>query len=126
VEDVMSDETLVQLAQDLEWLGCEAGFYSKKTSEAGVEVFLERQREVLATVDKIERELKGAVRFNITSLVGVEYSMEWAFDSITNLLGVLHTVKQAALEGAAELPSKVRQFSRMVNNYLEASLPMTA
>ena len=43
----MSDERLVRLAQELEWLGCEAGFYSKQTSELGVEAFLEKQREIV-------------------------------------------------------------------------------
>jgi hypothetical protein len=122
----MSDVRLVKLAKDLEWLACEAGFYSKKTGEAAEEVLLERQREVLATAEKIERELKGAVRFNLTSLVGVEYPMEWAFDSITNLLTALHTIKQATLNGTHELPSRVRQFSRMIDTYVGASLALTA
>ena len=122
----MSDERLVRLAQELEWLGCEAGFYSKQTSELGVEAFLEKQREIVATAEKIERELKAAVRFNLTSLVGVEYPMEWAFDSITNLLAALQSVKQCALQTADELPPTVRQFTRMINNYVRASLPLSA
>jgi hypothetical protein len=124
--DTMSEENLVKLAHDLEWLGCEAGFYSQKTSEAARESFLERQRAVLATADKLERELKGAVRFNLTPLVGIDYPIEWTFDSITSLLATLEMVKQSAVQAAHELPSKVRQFRRMINDYVTAPLPLSA
>jgi hypothetical protein len=122
----MSDERLVRLAQELEWLGCEAGFYSKQISDTGAEAFREKQREIVATVEKMERELKSAVRFNLTSLVGIDYPIEWAFDSITNLLAALQSIKQCSAQTADELPSAVRRFSRMINDYVHASLPLSA
>jgi hypothetical protein len=122
----MGDAALIKLAQDLEWLGSEANFYSKKSSEAASDIFLQRQHQVLATADKIERELKGAVRFNITTLVGFDYPMELALDSITALLTALEGVKHSAVHSVTELPSMARKFSRMVDNYVSASLPMTA
>jgi hypothetical protein len=122
----MSDQRLVRLAQELEWLGCEAGFYGKQTSETGIEAFREKQHEIAATVEKIERELKLAVRFNLTSLVGIDYPIEWAFESITNLLTALQSVKNCSVQSADELPSTVRKFSRMVNDYVRAALPLSA
>jgi hypothetical protein len=122
----MTDETLVKLAQDLLWLGCEASFYSKRTTDAGAAKFMERQRQLMVTAEKIERELKSAVRFNLSSLVGVDYPMEWAFDSISDLLSALQNIKQSAVDGTRDLPSRVRQFSHMVENYVEGSLPLSA
>lgn len=122
----MSDERLVKLAQDLEWLGCEASFYSQKSNGMAAEMFLEKQRALMSTADKIERELKGAVRFNLKSLVGVEYPLDWTLDSITNLLAALEAIKQSAVHSADDLPPRVRQFSRMVDTYVQAALPLTA
>lgn len=121
----MADHKLLQLAQDLEWLGCELEYVGHKHAlegfpEAGRawELFLEKQRGVLTTADKIERELKGAVRFNPTSLVGVEYPLEATLDSITELLTTVEDIKQAAIVAVHELPPKVRNFTRMVDSYL--------
>lgn len=121
----MADHKLLQLAQDLEWLGCELEYVGHKHAlegfpEAGPawERFLEKQRGVLTTADKIERELKGAVRFNPTSLVGVEYPLEATLDSITELLTTVEDIKQAAVVAVHELPPKVRNFTRMVDSYL--------
>ncbi len=123
----MADYRLFQLAQDLEWLGCELEFYGHKHAmegfpEAGTtwDTFLEKQRGVLATTDKIERELKSCVRFNPTSLVGVEYPLAATLDSISDLFGAVEDIRQSAVMAVQELPPKVRNFSRMVDNYLGA------
>jgi hypothetical protein len=83
-------------------------------------LFREKQRGVLATADKIERELKSFVRFNPTRLVGVEYPITETLDSITELLGTTETIKQAAGFAVHELPPLVRSFTRMVEGYLQA------
>jgi uncharacterized protein (UPF0128 family) len=122
----MKDERLLQLAQQLEWLGCEASFYAQKRDGMSAEAFPEKQRELLATADKIERELKGAVRFNLTSLVGVEYPLEWTLDSITDMLAGVEDIRQTALGAVDELPPKVRQFTHLVEAYVSAALPIAA
>jgi hypothetical protein len=122
----MKDTRLLQLAQELEWLGCEAGFYAMKANSPSAETFLEKQRALLATADKIERELKGTVRFNLTSLVGVEFPLEWTLDSITDLLAGVEDIRQSALGAADELPPKVRQFTHLVETYLGARVPAAA
>jgi hypothetical protein len=122
----MKDERLLQLAQQLEWLGCEASFYARKSSGVAAETFLEKQGELLATADKIERELKGAVRFNLTSLVGVEFPLEWTLNSITDLLADMEDIRQSALGAAQELPPKVRHFTCLVETYVNNRVPMAA
>jgi len=124
----MKDRRLLQLAQELEWLGCKVGHYGAETSGPAADILHERQRELLATADKVERELKDAIRFNLSTLVGVEYySLEQAFDSIARLLVAVEDIKQsAAALPAPELPPKVRQFSRLVEDYVSEALPTAA
>ena len=61
---------------------------------------------------------KSAIRFNPTPLVGVDYPLEATLDSITELLGTVEDIKQAAVLAVHELPAKVRNFTRMVETYL--------
>jgi hypothetical protein len=122
----MVEPTLLKLAQDLEWLGCELEYLGHKHAMAGFpgsgpvwDLFCEKQRGVLATADKIERELKNFVRFNPTRLVGVEYPITEMLDSIAELLGTAETVKQTAAFAVHELPPLVRSFTKMVEGYLQ-------
>jgi len=123
----MPEPKLLQLAQDLEWLGCELEYVGHRHALEGFpesgrtwDLFREKQRGVLATVDKVERELKNFVRFNPTRLVGVEYPIAKSLDSITSLLGGAETIKQAAVFSVNELPPLVRGFTTMVEGYLQA------
>ena len=116
---------LFQLAQDLEWLGVELEFYAQRHAGAGSPEsgpawvdFLAKQRGVLLTIDKIERELKGAIRFNPTSLVGVEFPLEIAFESISTLLEAAEDIRHSTITAAGELARKVRNFTKMVETYL--------
>ena len=124
----MGEPRLLELARNLEWLGCELESVGHKHALEGFpesgptwDLFREKQRGVLATTDKVERELKNLVRFNPTRLVGMEYPISEALDSITNLLGTVETIKHAASFGVNELPPLVRGFTKMVASYLEAA-----
>jgi len=117
----MVEPALLKLAQDLEWLGCELEYLGHKHAmegfpESGLtwELFSEKQRGVLATADKVERELKNVVRFNPTRLVGVECPITETLDSITALLGTVERIKQAAAYAVHDLPPLVRSFTQMV------------
>ena len=123
--DAVTVHKLFQFAQDLEWLGVELEFYGQRHVNAGSPEsgpawmeFLAKQRGVLLTVDKIERELKGAIRFNPTSLVGVEFPLEIAFESISTLLEAAEDIRYTTLTAVGELPRKVRNFTKMVETYL--------
>jgi hypothetical protein len=121
----MAEPALLKLAQDLEWLGCELEYFGHKHALEGFpgcgpawDSFCEKQRGVLTTTDKIERELKNFVRFNPTRLVGVEYPISETLDSITDLLGTVETIKQAAALAVHDLPLLVRNFTKRVERYL--------
>ncbi len=121
----MAEHELLQLARDLEWLGCELEFCGHKHAMEGFPgagptwvTFLEQQKGVLRTADKIERELKYAVRFNPEELVGVDYPLEQTLDSITTLLAAVEDIKKAAAFAVQGLPFKVRTFTKMVETYL--------
>ncbi len=129
----MGGPVLLQLAHDLEWLGCELEYYGHKHAlegfpEAGPtwDAFREKQRGVVATADKIQRELKNSVRFNPASLVGVEYPIAETLDTLTVVLGAVEEIKQAAIFAVHELPPRVRNFTKMVETYLLAVSSMSA
>ena len=122
----MAEPRLLKLAQDLEWLGCELEYVGHKHAMEGFpesgptwDLFCEKQRGVLATTDKVQRELKNLVRFNPTRLVGVEYPITETLNSITDLLGTVETIKQAAAFAVYQLPPLVRSFTKMVEGYLQ-------
>lgn len=121
----MTEPPILKLAQDLEWLGCELEHLGHKHAlegfpESGAtwDLFCEKQRGLLATTAKIERELKNLVRFNPTRLVGVDYPISRSLDSITNLLRAVETIRQAAGFSVQKLPPLVRNFTKMVEGYL--------
>jgi hypothetical protein len=122
----MATPKLMQFAHDLEWLGAELEYYGQRHALAGfpesgptwVE-FLTKQRGVLLTVDKVERELKNLIRYNPTALVGVEFPLATAFESLSTLLAAAEDIRSTALNAVPELPQKVRHFARMVETYLE-------
>src|SRR5260370_454969 len=116
----MASEALLHLAQDLEWLGCDLEHYGHQHALEGFpcsgatwDAFLEKQRGVMTTAEKIDRELKGAVRYNPTALVGVEYPLRATLDSIAELLAAVEDIKQAAIDSVQELPPKVWDFRRL-------------
>jgi len=124
---------LLQLAQEIEWLGCELEWQGKKHALEGFpqsgpnwEAFLQQQRGLVITAAKIERELKGAVSYNPTALVGVEYPLEAALDAVGVLLQALEEIKHCAVFAVHELPAKVRGFTRMVEAYLTAVGALTS
>jgi len=121
----MAEHELLQLARDLEWLGCELEFQGHRHAVEGFpkagptwEGFLQKQEGVLRTADKIERELKNEVRFNPAALVGVGYQVDEALDSVTVLLAAVEDIKQIALFAVQDLPPRVRGFTRMIESHL--------
>jgi len=118
---------LLQLAQDLEWLGCELEHYGHQHAVLGFpesgplwDTFCEKQRGVLVTADKIERELKNAVRYDPSRLVGVEYRLDETLDSIAALLGTVEEIKHCSVFAVQVIPSRVRAFTKMIEEYLGA------
>lgn len=124
----MAEPALLHLAYDLEWLGCELEYYGHKHAmeafpESGPtwDIFREKQRGVIATVDKTERALKDSVKFNPSRLVGVDFPIEDTLDSLAELLAAVEEIRQAAVFAVHELPTRVRNFCKSVEAYLAAA-----
>ncbi|MGE5326457.1 MAG: hypothetical protein ACM3NO_05420 [Deltaproteobacteria bacterium] len=122
----VAEPRILQLAYELEWLGCELEYYGQKHALQGFPnqgemyaVFLDKQRGVLSTAEKIQRELKDAIRFNPQSLVGVEFPLQESIESVGELMAAVEDIKLTAINAVQHLPNKVRAFTRMVNGYLE-------
>jgi hypothetical protein len=118
---------ILQLAHEIEWLGCELEWQGKKHAQEGFpqcgpawEAFLQKQRGLLVTAAKIERELKGAVSYNPAALVGVEYPLEAALDAVGVQLHALEEIKHSAVYAVHELPARVRGFTRLVESHVAA------
>lgn len=123
----MPEPPLLQLAQDLEWLGCELEHYGHRHAMEGFpgsgpswDTFCEKQRGVQVTADKIERELKNAVRYNPSGLMGVDFPLDETLDSIGALLGAVEEIKHCSVFDVQVVPSKVRTYTKMIEGYLGA------
>ncbi len=124
----MPEPPLLQLAQDLEWLGCELEHYGHEHAMRGYpqsgptwDTFCTKQRGVLATADKIERELKNVVRYNPSWLVGVEFPLDETLDSIAALLGMVEEIKRCSVFAVQDVPTRVRAFTRMIEQCFHAA-----
>jgi hypothetical protein len=124
-------DPIIKLAQDLEWLGCELEYYGHKHALEGFPgsgptwaTFVEKQKGVLETAEKVERQLKGAVRYNPTALVGVNYPLKDTLDSVADLMTAVEEIKESAVYSVPELPARVREFSRIIRE--EFSEPESA
>ena len=123
----MPEPPLLQLAQDLEWLGCELEHYGHLHAMSGFpqcgqiwDTFREKQRGVLVTAGKIERELINGIRYNPSELVGVQYPLAETLDSIAALLGAVEEIKHCSVFAVQGIPPRVREFTGMIEEYLQA------
>jgi hypothetical protein len=120
---------LLQLAQELDWQAmdlrhtCEAPASRSLPGSEAVEI---RQRNVLATVDKIQRELLASVRFDPLRLVGVGGAISDTLDSLAELLLALDKIRHAATGGVDRLPSTVRSFQGLLQGFCNDGAPMAA
>jgi hypothetical protein len=121
----MPEPLTLKLARDLEWLGCELEYQGMKHANEGFpeagptwEDFIRMRQGVLATIEKLERELKGTIKYNPATLVGVSYPLRDALDSLGILIEALEEIRAATVEAVHELPSKVRAFPQLVAIYL--------
>ncbi|MGA2630918.1 MAG: hypothetical protein ABSG54_11985 [Terriglobia bacterium] len=124
---IVTSPNLLRLAQDLEWLGCELEYQGMKHAQEGFpgagpawEAFVRMREGVIATIDKIERELKASMTYNPKAFVGVDFPLDAAMDAIGVQLAALQEIRSCADYSVHELPGKVRGFTRMVESYLTA------
>lgn len=119
---------LLQLAQELDWQAMDLrrtgeGLISGPGADQAVET---RQRSVLATADKIQRELLSTVRFDPLRLVGVGGPIDETLDSLAELLVALDKIRQDAADGTSTLPSTVRSFQGLLKGFCNDGVPVAA
>jgi hypothetical protein len=124
----VAEPTLLQLAQELEWLGCELEYHGQQHAMLGYpesgptwETFCKKRIGVQATADKIEHELKNGVRYKASGLKGAEFPPDESSDSVAALLGALEEIKHSSVVAVEVIPSKVRAFTGMIEEYLRAT-----
>ncbi len=124
----MPEPLLLKLARDLEWLGCELEYQGMKHAHEGFpqvghawEEFVRMREGVLATIEKLERELKGSIKYNPARLVGVAYPLNEALDSLAVLIEAVEDIRASTTNAVHELPAKVRAFTQLVTVYLGAT-----
>ncbi|HEV2426474.1 MAG TPA: hypothetical protein VGZ29_16735 [Terriglobia bacterium] len=118
---------LLQLAQELDWQVMDlkhAGEHPGKDAKG--ELVETRQKSVLATADKIQRELLASVRFDPLRLVGVGGSISDTLDSLGELLLALDKIRLEATGRVDSLPSTVRSFQGLLKGYCNDGAPMAA
>jgi hypothetical protein len=121
----MAEPLILKLARDLEWLGCELEYQGKKHAHEGFpeagqtwEEFVRMRHGVLATIEKLERELKGSIKYNPARLVGVAYPLSDALDSLAMLIEAVEDIRASTVGAVHELPAKVRAFTQLTLVFL--------
>src|SRR5215472_9471611 len=135
---------LLQLGQELEWQVLQL---ARAGSEARPEIagedrfepaiddpfanalcqtLPEQQRAVIATADKIQRELLSTVRFDPLRLVGVGGPIADILDSVADLIVAIDEIRRDATSNISGLPSTVRSFRGLLRGYCEEGQPVAA
>src|SRR5215472_5138804 len=131
---------LLQLGQELDWqvlqlrrAGSEApaeapveGTFGPTIDDPLAETLLERQQAVIATADKIQRELLSTVRFDPLRLVGVGGPIADILDSVADLIVAIDEIRRDATSNISGLPSTVRSFRGLLRGYCEEGQPVAA
>ena len=119
---------LLQLGQELDWQALELRRSDLEIEgPAGdQEAIQDNQRRVIATADKIQRELLASVRFDPMRLVGVGGPIGATLDSVSELLVAIDAVRQNALTRANELPSSVRSLQGLLQGFCNDGAPVAA
>jgi hypothetical protein len=81
---------------------------------------------VRVAADKIEHELKNAVRYNPSGLMDAEFPLDETLDLIAALLAAVEEIKHCSVFAVEVIPSRVRAFTRMIMGYLQATGKMPA
>jgi hypothetical protein len=122
----MATGRLIQLAQDLERLVHEEQYIRRRHLSSSLAEFMEKQREVGSTVSKLERELSGEVRFNPSPLIGIEYPIDEALETLSVLLTQLEDIRSCAGQSGPQLSEKVGDFKRKLTAFVDGPLPQVA
>ncbi|HEY6293667.1 MAG TPA: hypothetical protein VI455_19105 [Terriglobia bacterium] len=118
---------LLELAQELEWQVLQLRRVRGGEMAAGEleKLALERQRTLIATADKIQRELLDTVRFDPLRLVGVGGPIDATLDAVGDLVVALDEIRQNA-DDVSRLPFAVRSLQSLLKDFCQEGVPVAA
>jgi hypothetical protein len=120
---------LLKLAQELDWQVMQVRRahpdWAALAPDAGG-MLEERQKAVLTTTDKIQRELLATVKFDPLRLVGVGGPITSTLDGLSELLVALNEVRQNAITSPGTLPASMRSFQGLLQGYCNDGAPSAA
>ncbi|HEV2501015.1 MAG TPA: hypothetical protein VGY31_15710 [Terriglobia bacterium] len=114
----MPQTRLLHLARELERLSSEECFFYQQTPASGLQQFLNTQRELLTTADKLQRELAGEISYNPARLMDMEYPFDEELETISGLMAGVEEIKHSAVDSIDELPAKTELLSRSLRGHL--------
>lgn len=113
----MGRDRMQHLAQELERLGAEECFYHQRAAGPALQLFLNKQQELLVTADKLLRELAGEVRYNPARLMDIEYPLDEEIETISGLMAGIEEIKQSAVDSVDELPARTGALAKTLAGY---------
>lgn len=129
---------LLQLGQELDWQvlqlrraapqppGDTEDSLGPAPGDALSETIIEWQQAVIATADKIQRELLSTVRFDPLRLVGVGGPIAATLDAVADLIVAIDKIRRDATSNIGGLQSTVRSFQGLLRGYCEEGKPVAA
>jgi hypothetical protein len=117
---------LLKLAQELDWQVLELRRIKADPAEAIGSDDEELQRRVIATADKIQRELLAMVRFDPVRLFGVGGPIGPTIDALGDLLVAIDRIREDTLKSSGTLPSALVSFRGLLKDFCDEASPVAA
>lgn len=117
---------LLKLAQELDWQVLQLRRAKSDPEEAAGFDDEDLERRVIATADKIQRELLAMVRFDPVRLFGIGGPIGPTIDALGDLLVAIDTIRQDTLTGSGTLPSTLVSFHGLLNDFCDETSPVAA
>ena len=119
---------LLRLAQELDWqvLELRQGKADPAEAAGSDDPSDDLQRRVLATADKIQRELLAMVRFDPERLFGIGGPIGPTIDALGDLLVAIDKIRQDAVADRGTLPSTLVSFRGLLKDFCDEASPVAA
>jgi len=117
---------LLMLGQELNWQVLELRRAKADAAEAHASDHEALERRVIATADKIQRELLAMVRFDPERLFGIGGPIGPTIDALGDLLVAIDKIRQDTLTDSVTLPSTLVSFQGLLQEFCDETSPVAA
>jgi hypothetical protein len=117
---------LLKLAQELDWQVLELRRAKMDPAEIVSSDDEHLERRVIATADKIQRELLATVRFDPVRLFGIGGPIGPTIDALGDLLVAIDKIRQDTVSGSGTLPSTLVSFRGLLKDFCDETSPVAA